>query len=200
MEGVFSSQVWNCEQEWFPGEYIQIKAPSGKGKTSFIRFLTGQSLNYGGEIFWNAKENRDQNPEDWSVLRSEIFTIIPQNLDLLESLGVEKNILLRVLLQNKQGEARAWKEDLHQLGLSVEHLQKPINILSQGEKQRISILRALQGPFKWLVLDEPFSHLDTKTSEHAWSMISQVAKVNGAGIILTTLDGGPGHPDQVLEL
>ena len=54
--------------------------------------------------------------------------------------------------------------------------------------QRIAILRALNRPFHWIVLDEPFSHLDQTNASIALDLIKKVAQEQNAGIIITALD------------
>ena len=57
-----------------------------------------------------------------------------------------------------------------------------------GQKQRIAIIRALCQPFEWLVLDEPFSHLDEKNTEICFEIIKQRCENLKSGFILTSLD------------
>jgi putative ABC transport system ATP-binding protein len=54
--------------------------------------------------------------------------------------------------------------------------------------QRVAILRALNRPFNWIILDEPFSHLDQNNSEIALNLIKEVAHAQNAGVIITSLD------------
>jgi putative ABC transport system ATP-binding protein len=57
-----------------------------------------------------------------------------------------------------------------------------------GQQQRVAIIRALAQPFEWIVLDEPFSHLDHKNAQIAYSLIEKNCNNQDAGFILTTLD------------
>jgi putative ABC transport system ATP-binding protein len=67
-------------------------------------------------------------------------------------------------------------------------LDTPAAACSYGEQQRAAILRALVQPFQWLILDEPFSHLDNINRNKAIALISSVAKEQNAGIILLDLE------------
>ena len=67
-------------------------------------------------------------------------------------------------------------------------LNQPISQLSFGQMQRVAILRALNRPFNWIVLDEPFSHLDQTNANIALNLIQKVAAQQNAGIIITALD------------
>ena len=58
-----------------------------------------------------------------------------------------------------------------------------------GQQQRVAILRALIQPFKCLLMDEPFSHLDEDNRLICSSLIHNQLKKNNAGMIVTSLDG-----------
>ena len=57
-----------------------------------------------------------------------------------------------------------------------------------GQQQRVAIIRAVIQPFKWLLIDEPFSHLDDDNSKKALNFMLNAASKQNAGIILTTLN------------
>jgi putative ABC transport system ATP-binding protein len=59
---------------------------------------------------------------------------------------------------------------------------------SYGEQQRIAIIRALQQPFDFILLDEPFSHLDTANRNKALELITTEAQKREASIILADLE------------
>jgi putative ABC transport system ATP-binding protein len=65
---------------------------------------------------------------------------------------------------------------------------QPCGELSFGQQQRIAILRALAKPFQWLMLDEPFSHLDPNNTQLAWQLILEIAQQRKAGVIITSLN------------
>ena len=72
------------------------------------------------------------------------------------------------------------------LGLKSK-LGKLCNTCSYGEQQRIAIIRALQQPFDFLLLDEPFSHLDEANRMKAMELIEEEAAARNASIILSDL-------------
>ena len=63
-----------------------------------------------------------------------------------------------------------------------------VETLSLGQKQRVSIIRSLCQPFDFLLLDEPFSHLDESNIEILSSIIHQELDNQNAGFIMTTLN------------
>jgi putative ABC transport system ATP-binding protein len=66
-------------------------------------------------------------------------------------------------------------------------LHKLCKTCSYGEQQRIAIIRSLQQPFNFLLLDEPFSHLDESNREKAMELMEEEAGLRNAAIILADL-------------
>ena len=66
-------------------------------------------------------------------------------------------------------------------------LDKPAKTCSYGEQQRIAIIRSLQQPFDFLLMDEPFSHLDENNRSIAMQLINEEAAKRKAAIILADL-------------
>jgi len=61
-------------------------------------------------------------------------------------------------------------------------------LLSMGQQQRVAIVRALCQPFSWIILDEPFSHLDENNSLKCLEVIAKECDQQNAGFVLTSLD------------
>ena len=72
------------------------------------------------------------------------------------------------------------------LGLTAA-LDRPCAELSLGEQQRVAIIRALTQPCDWLLLDEPFSHLDATTAAAAAALICRVCDKYAGGLVITSL-------------
>jgi putative ABC transport system ATP-binding protein len=73
--------------------------------------------------------------------------------------------------------------------LGIAHvMHQKASICSYGEQQRIAIVRALMQPFSWLLMDEPFSHLDEANIAKAVALIAEECHKRGAGVILTDLE------------
>ena len=78
---------------------------------------------------------------------------------------------------------------------------QPLRTLSLGQRQRVAAVRALCQPFEFLLLDEPFSHLDHETSQTVATMVQREVEVQGAALILTALDPTDLFPfDTILKL
>lgn len=186
------SDVWNKVQHIQPGEKIFFQAPSGKGKSTFMHILYGLRKDYDGAALWNEKNAKQQNDEDWAKLRSKELSIVFQDLRLFGDLTVEENIGIKQSLTNSVSMEQA-KKWLTQLGLEGKWVQKA-ETLSYGERQRVAIIRSLLQPFNWLLLDEPFSHLDNDNTQKAASLIwSRVQELN-AGMMVVDLEDNSWFP------
>jgi ABC-type multidrug transport system ATPase subunit len=72
---------------------------------------------------------------------------------------------------------------LQRIGL-IEKIDEKVSHLSWGEKQRVAIARSLQKEFEFLLLDEPFSHLDEDNKLICWDLIRQSCIDQQAGLVL----------------
>ena len=76
-------------------------------------------------------------------------------------------------------------------------LDQSLATLSQGQRQRMALVRALRKPFELLMLDEPFSHLDEGNQLNACSLIEEVVRGNQAGLSYLHLD--PPRPSHLIK-
>jgi ABC-type phosphate/phosphonate transport system ATPase subunit len=65
--------------------------------------------------------------------------------------------------------------------------EQKCGLLSMGQQQRVAIIRALCQPFEWLILDEPFSHLDIENTQRSLKLIDERCNHLKAGFVLTSL-------------
>lgn len=184
-----ASKVWGQNLVWDQGHSVQVRAPSGRGKSTFAMALVGLRKDWNGSILWNGTA---LNEVGFTEARSSWLAYVPQNLGVFESLTVEKNLQLRLSHQGQNWTAFEnddfWRRACDFSGLSS-HWTKPAGQLSQGERQRVSLLRALMFPFSWLIMDEPFSHLDEERAKGFWSLCQERVQQWGAGLVITSLNG-----------
>ena len=179
------SQLWNQNISFNKGENIHIVAPSGSGKTSFIHFLYGLRKDYSGNILYDNNDIKNFDAEKFSTWRQQYISIIFQDLRLFTEQTVLQNLEIKRLLSpyHKESKITAMAK---RLGIESK-LEKLCNTCSYGEQQRIAIIRALQQPFDFLLLDEPFSHLDENNRQLAMQLMEEEAAERNAAIILTDL-------------
>lgn len=178
------SGLWKQDHLFKPGERILLSAPSGGGKTSFAHFLFGLRFDYQGTIKLDGQIMSQISLKQWTKWRQEVFSVIFQDLRLFGKLSALENILVKQILLQKADTNRI--TDLAKLLGIAEVLYKKASFLSFGEKQRVAILRALCGEFQWLIMDEPFAHLDNENTKKAVMLIDQVCREKSAGLILTS--------------
>ncbi len=179
------TQIWNQNLFFEKGKRYLIKAPSGKGKSTFLHLIYGLRKDYNGVLKWEDSSHSNLQEKDWSKIRSEHLSIVFQNLRLFPQLTALENIELNIF--NKSTDIFDIKIMAEHLGVK-ELLTKPCHTLSYGQQQRIAIIRALAQNFDFLLLDEPFSHLDPENIKNAIHLINERCKSQQAGLILVSLD------------
>lgn len=182
-----SSDIWNTGVTFTAGEWIKVKAPSGTGKTTLVHTLYKLRDDYEGAITWNNKPLNQYSAAEMAALRQRNVSIIFQDMRLFPNLTARENIELKRVLTTPLYEAGVIEEMAEQL--QVAHvLNQRAALCSYGEQQRIAIIRALIQPFEWLLMDEPFSHLDHNNAGKAAALIAAECTKRTAGFILTDLD------------
>ncbi|GAA0531802.1 ATP-binding cassette domain-containing protein [Chitinophaga japonensis] len=182
------SDIWNKELSFAPGSFVKIKAPSGSGKTTLVHYLYHIRNDYTGQVLVNGQPWQAYDKETLAAMRQQQVSIIFQDLRLFEQLTALENIELKRLMLPRP---YCTQEKVLEMAerLQVTHvLPQSGRTLSYGERQRIAIIRALVQPFRWLFMDEPFSHLDDDNAQRAADLIAAECKGRQAGFILTDLD------------
>ena len=144
----------NYSQRFPIGETSVIMAPSGFGKTTLLYMIAGLISPTNGNI--NIPIN---NPK---------FSFAFQDLRLIESLNVKKNITL----VNSNISTNDLDKCLEALAIK-DLADKKVSTLSGGEKSRVSIARALMADYDILLLDEPFNGLDDTTKDKVIKYIKE---------------------------
>lgn len=140
------------------GEICTIVGPSGCGKSTLLKAVANLIHSHSGDILFNNE-----------LVSTKKHTIgyIPQNYGLLPWKTVEQNIVLALKIKKLplfDGKMSIVDEALKRIGL-LEHKKKFPAALSGGQKQRIAIARAFVLQPDILLMDEPFSALDSMTKE-----------------------------------
>ena len=185
-ENYLNSEVWGKEVIINKGENVHIVAPSGSGKTSLTHFLYGLKKNYTGDIFYDDQNIKTFDAEKFSEWRKQYISVVFQDMRLFTDQTVRQNLQVKRLLSPYCDEAKMISMT-KQLGIESK-LESLCSTCSYGEQQRVAIVRALLQPFDFLLLDEPFSHLDTENSQKAMALMLEEAEQRGAAIIFADLE------------
>ena len=184
-EKIIGSGIWNADLLFQPAEKVQIIAPSGSGKTSLIHFLYGLRKDYAGHIFYDDKDIAGFGAEDFATYRREHVSIVFQDMRLFSEHSVLQNLEIKRQLNPFHSGSKIFSM-AGRLGIESK-LGKNCQTCSYGEQQRIAIIRALQQPFDFLLLDEPFSHLDDHNRLLAMELIQEEVSLRKATVILADL-------------
>ena len=196
-EMIERSEVWGTQLKIEPRTFNLISAHSGKGKSTLLHLLYGLRKDFSGEVIMNGENIQKQTTYNWTSLRSTQIALLFQELKLFPKLCARENIeLIPQINQN----VPSGLEMAKQLGMEG-FLTKPVETLSFGQRQRIALIRTLRKPFKLLLLDEPFSHLDQENTDLASNLINEIARTNQATVLLTSLGETPPLViDRILSL
>ena len=182
-----TSDIWNNKLKLEQGEFIKIKAPSGAGKTTLVHILYKLRYDYEGSVRIDDTSITNIKGDPLAELRQQHISIIFQDLRLFPNLTARENIELKRVLQTPFYEASVIHNMAEALGIS-HIMEQQAGLCSYGEQQRIAIIRALIQPFSWLIMDEPFSHLDTANTQKAARLIEAECRKRNAGFVITDLD------------
>lgn len=163
------------------GKKYLIKSNSGNGKSSFLNFIFQSNLNFTGSIKYLNINN-----DNLIYLRRNKLSYVFQDFKLFPELNIIENLRLKNNLTEYKSD-----QELLDLIEKVDLINKKdslIRELSLGQRQRVAIIRSLCQPFSFLLLDEPFSHLDDSNIKILTNLIDQELENRQAGMILTTLN------------
>jgi ABC-type lipoprotein export system ATPase subunit len=194
-----NASLWNSKVILEKGQKVIIEAQSGRGKSTLIHLLFGVRKDYSGDILINDKKLSDFSSKEWVDYRKNQISIVFQDLQLFPNLSVLDNLLVKNNLTNHFSE-EVLISLVNRVGLA-EKLHTRCGQLSMGQQQRIAIIRALCQPFAFLLLDEPFSHLDEKNAQICMEMINEHCQNQNAGWILTSLGSfGSFECDKLIQI
>jgi len=171
------------------GEVILIMGPSGSGKTTLLTTIGALLTPTSGSIKILDKEITKEKVSKLARFRLKFIGFIFQTFNLLESLSALENI--EVVLGIAKVKPSLQKEKaiklLENLGLKdrLNYLPKE---LSGGEKQRVSIARALALDPQVILADEPTANLDSKSGHHVMEILRKIAKEKNKTVIIVSHD------------
>ena len=185
IEKRINSNIWTQNITITKGEHLHIVAPSGSGKTSLIHFIYGLRTDYTGTIFYDNTDIKKLSRESFSSFRQNKISIIFQDLRLFEDQTVRENIEIKRIL-DPYHHPEVIDEMAKKLGIETK-LNQLVKTCSYGEKQRIAIIRSLMQPFDFLLMDEPYSHLDEENRKKAMNLIYEECEKRNAAMVFADL-------------
>jgi putative ABC transport system ATP-binding protein len=171
------------------GESVVVTGPSGIGKTTLLNLIAGILVAVEGCVKVEGLDMAQLSLEDRQDFRAARMGLVFQEFELLEYLTVLDNVLLPyrispvLSLDNSvRGRAVALLEDI---GLGKMLGRYPLH-LSQGERQRTAVCRALVAKPTLLLADEPTGNLDPDNRDHVIRTLIGYQKANDVPLIVVT--------------
>lgn len=167
----------HCDLEIRKGEIFGYLGPSGAGKTTTIKLLTGQLHSDAGEVTVLGKN--PFSPE----IRQQIG-IMSDMSGLYEKMTVYENLDIFADIYGVKNKKKKIKETLEAVDL-YDNRKKKVEKLSRGMKQRLVFARTILHNPRLLFLDEPTANLDPATADEIRELITKLNR-NGTTVFLTT--------------
>ncbi|BAU13113.1 ABC transporter ATP-binding protein [Leptolyngbya sp. NIES-3755] len=178
-----------------PGEVVIMTGPSGSGKTTLLTLIGALRSTQEGSMRVLGQELFNASERELVELRRNIGYIF-QAHNLLNSLTARQNVQMSIELHTDIPQARS--REMAESMLSAVGLGEWVNQypseLSGGQKQRVAIARALVCNPKIVLADEPTAALDKKSGRDVVEIMQNLAKKQGAAILLVT------HDNRILDI
>jgi putative ABC transport system ATP-binding protein len=169
------------------GEHLVVLGPSGSGKSTLLHILAGLLRPSRGEVVIAGQALGALKPADLDRFRGQHVGIVLQQLHLVPTLTVEKNILLAQYLAGVTQDRKRVGDVLRSLDLGGKAHAYP-HELSHGQAQRVAVARAVVNRPVLLLADEPTSNLDDTRCMQALELLESQARSCNATLVIATHD------------
>jgi len=173
------------------GEAVAVIGPSGCGKTTLLNILSGVVLPEKGDVQVAGQSVSRLADTERRALRISSIGMVFQNFELLEYLPVMDNILLPLRIGSGLRVTAELRERARELAGHVGiggKLQRYPGQLSQGERQRVAVCRALLLRPPLVLADEPTGNLDPSNKSLVVDLLLEYAQSSGATLVTVTHD------------
>ena len=175
------------------GETVAMIGPSGTGKTTLLNLIAGVVLPAAGQMTTGGVDVTSLGDVARRDFRVRNIGMVFQEFELLPHLDVLDNILLPYRITTSlrlDGAVRTRAKELARLvGIDAKHARY-VDRLSQGERQRVAVCRALLTEPKLLLADEPTGNLDPANKGRVLDILFDYATEAGATLVTVTHDHG----------
>lgn len=168
------------------GEILGLVGKSGVGKSSLLKICAGLQDPDSGEIYLNGKKQTAV--RHLLVPGFSKIAIVNQDFKLDPFHTVEENIREAILHWPYEKRDRRVKKLLQLMNLS-DCSQTKAHLISGGQQQRVAIARAIADQPHYLLLDEPFGHLDARIRQKLSKQLMDLRDQEDTGIILVSHEG-----------
>lgn len=182
--------------------FVAVLGPSGSGKTTLLSCLGGILKPSAGTITVAGRELEKLGSRELARYRRDTIGFVFQSFNLVPSLSALENVQVALAIAGKSN-SEGWRramELLEQVDLEKRVHHRPEE-LSGGEKQRVSIARALANDPKVVLADEPTANLDSATGRKIVDLLENLARQHNKAVVVVTHDERMiDHVDEVYRL
>lgn len=183
------------------GELVAVIGKSGAGKSTLLNIVACLDTPTSGSVILDGEEISSASEKKRAAVRMNKLGIVTQTPLLVEEISAVENVKLPLVLKKlKMSECNQKAANLlKSVGLEGK-IEQTVKTLSGGEKQRVSIARALASDPKIILADEPTGNLDTENASAVFNILKNVAKLGITVIVVTHDIDIAGMCDRILEL
>lgn len=193
--------IENVDLTFAAGEVVALAGPSGSGKSTLLYLLAGLLRPSAGEVQWGDVVLSQASEAERDRWRLKTAGFVFQSFNLIDELSPLDNVL-----------APGWfggmgQKDLRQRGQDLlERFGVPLHdkraaLLSNGEKQRVAMARALLLEPKIVFADEPTASLDAENGERIAAVLRELSEMQGRTVIVASHDPAVlSRADRILRL
>jgi putative ABC transport system ATP-binding protein len=164
-----------------------VTGPSGSGKTTLLHLLAGLELPDAGTIEVDGAEVTSLDRSARAALRREKVAYVAQQAGLVPHLSALENVELGLSVRGQAETHAPSLAALDSVGLAERATQR-VSRLSQGERARVAIARAIAAKPTLLLADEPTSRLDGANAIAVAILLGRLARETGAAVVCATHD------------
>ncbi len=171
------------------GEFVGIMGPSGAGKSTLLKTLATLTPPTSGEVYLNGHRLNELKKSQIEGIRNQEIGFVFQDFNLVETLDVEKNLSLPLVLQGKKGsEVEIKIQQIAETFGLTSLLKSAPRELSIGQKQRVTTARAFIHQPKIVFADEPTGALDSKNAAQLLAYFEEMNQLQQTTILMVTHD------------
>ena len=167
------------------GEFVVITGSSGSGKTTLLTLLSGLDQPSSGQVAIQGQEIVGATEDELAPIRNRMIGFVFQSFHLVPSMTAKENIMFPAEIMGKKDAEKIARGLLTRVGLADRADNMPSQ-LSGGEKQRVSLCRAMVNHPKLLFADEPTGNLDSENGRVVLSQLIDLKTEQGATLVLVT--------------
>lgn len=187
------------------GTLTALLGTNGAGKSTLLRTLAGLQPPLAGDIFWEGNSLASLTPEERAKRLSIVLTVRPEtgNLTVREVVALGRLPHRQGLWGSRNAAADAEAvESAMQLTTTSAWSERPVSRLSDGERQRVFIAKALAQETPLILLDEPTAFLDYPSRVQFFNLLKRLTNEMGKTVLLSSHDVelAAAHADRILLL